>query len=66
MDADNFPPQTRTNDMAKGNSQKKSDGTAPVIHSIDANLGQRKADSFRQGLHPNLKAQIKKLNPSRD
>ena len=56
MDADNFPPQTRTNDMAKGNSQKKSDGTAVVIHGIDASLGPRNADSFRQNLHPDLKA----------
>jgi hypothetical protein len=36
MDADNFPTQTGTNDMAKGNSQKKSDRTAPDFHRIDA------------------------------
>jgi len=49
MDADNFPPKTRINDMAKGNSKKKTDGTAPVIRVIDANLGPRKADKLPAG-----------------
>jgi type I restriction enzyme M protein len=42
--------------MAKGTSQKKSDGSNPTIRGIDANLGPRNADSFRQDLHPGLKA----------
>ena len=42
--------------MAKGNSQKKSDGAAPVIRGIDVKLGSHNVGSFRQDLHTNLDA----------
>ena len=54
FDVDNFPPQTRTTDMAKGNSQKKSHGSVLDFKAMLYGLYDRvvaREQSLCVGLH---------------